>query len=97
MGLSSSDADLMMALYASSAPADAGGHVAKRPRVDYTLQPSMAAAAATLQMPMAPSVAAAVTLPGVAGILSQQYIEQQLNRKVRKGSIQRGEGHDRSV
>ena len=79
-----------MALYA-----EAGGHVAKRPRVDFHQttafhhhQPAAAlhlttaggmTAAAALGMPANAAAAAAVL--GGNGILSQHYIEQQLNRK----------------
>lgn len=82
-----------MALYA-----EAGGHVAKRPRVDFHQttafhhQPAATAAAlhltaaggmtaaAALGMPANAATAAAAVLGG-NGILSQHYIEQQLNRK----------------
>ena len=76
-----------MALYA-----EAGGHVAKRPRVDFhqttvfphahilTAGGGMTAAAAALGMPGA-AVLNAAAAGGANGILSQHYIEQQLNRK----------------
>ncbi|TRY79662.1 hypothetical protein TCAL_07302 [Tigriopus californicus] len=67
-----------MALYA-----EACGHVAKRPRVDYqpSFQPTalhLAAAASTGSMAAALNASGAVPH---SGILSQHYIEQQLNRK----------------
>ena len=62
-----------MALYAET-----GGHVAKRPRVDFHNSTTVAAAAAGggANNPTALQIAAAG-----AGILSQQYIEQQLTRR----------------
>jgi len=63
-----------MALYAET-----GGHVAKRPRVDFhnsAATVAAAAAAGTAANPTALQIAAAG-----AGILSQQYIEQQLTRR----------------
>ena len=65
-----------MALYAET-----GGHVAKRPRVDFhnsaaTVAAAAAAGSGTTTNPTALQIAAAG-----AGILSQQYIEQQLTRR----------------
>ena len=82
-----------MALYATT---DAGGHVAKRARVEF--HPAAAAAAAALHLQtttaapappvvaspiptITPSTPTPVAAVAAAGILSQQYIEQQLNRK----------------
>jgi heterogeneous nuclear ribonucleoprotein L len=61
-----------MALYAET-----GGHVAKRPRVDFhNSAATLAAAGGNAGNPTALQIAAAG-----AGILSQQYIEQQLTRR----------------
>ena len=61
-----------MALYAET-----GGHVAKRPRVDFhNSAATLAAAGVNAGNPTALQIAAAG-----AGILSQQYIEQQLTRR----------------
>ena len=77
-----------MALYAAAA--DPGGHVAKRPRVDFsaapqlqisTTSPTSASVAATAAAFQAATSAAAAASQQAAGILSPQYIEQQLTRK----------------
>ena len=64
-----------MALYA-----EPGGHVAKRPRVDFSASPQIhitTTSATTNQ-----SLAASAALSAINhGILSPQYIEQQLTRK----------------
>ena len=82
-----------MALYA-----EPGGHVAKRPRVDFSSAAAAAQAAAATQLHITTSTgshhnnavsasAAAAALQGAGsaathhGILSAQYIEQQLTRK----------------
>lgn len=73
----------MMALYAEAA----GGHVAKRPRVEYQTHHITAAVPIHLAASTGAVAAAAnaqqqqPSAVTAAGILSQQYIEQQLNRK----------------
>ena len=65
-----------MALYAET-----GGHVAKRPRVDFHTSAATVAAVAAAGGG-APSNATALQIAAAgAGILSQQYIEQQLTRR----------------
>ena len=77
-----------MALYAAAA--DPGGHVAKRPRVDFSAGPQLqisatsaspASGALALQQALTSSAAAASHAAAASGILSPQYIEQQLTRK----------------
>ena len=61
-----------MALYAE------GGHVAKRARVDYSTSPTPIT---TLQLTAGTTPQNIAAAAATAGILSQQYIEQQLNRR----------------
>lgn len=75
-----------MALYAAAA--DPGGHVAKRARVDFSAAPQLqisttspSAVVATAAAFQAATSAAAAASQAASGILSPQYIEQQLTRK----------------
>ena len=75
-----------MALYAAAA--DPGGHVAKRARVDFSAAPQLqistpspSAVVATAAAFQAATSAAAAANQQASGILSPQYIEQQLTRK----------------
>ena len=73
-----------MALYAAAA--DPGGHVAKRPRVDFSAGPQLqistqTGSAASGALALQAVTAAASHAAAASGILSPQYIEQQLTRK----------------
>lgn len=66
-----------MALYA-----EPGGHVAKRPRVDFSApQLHIISTTASGGVSAPPSAVTANTVVSAGGVLSPQYIEQQLTRK----------------